>query len=155
MVSAFCFGYSFHISLFIFNMQMLLAVAMMCISISSGFLASPATLPVRAATRHVVAMAAGVDSGTAQRERMVLVVSGEVHGGYYRAAVRNEAVFMRSLGVTVRELSATEGTGVPRCELTVEGKRSKLESFMAWCGRPGSLISTERGSGTNTIEVWM
>lgn len=59
-----------------------------------------------------------------------IIVSGDVHGGYYRSCVLNEAGRFRRL---VGTMSLPDGSDT--AEIYVEGKRTMVDGFERWCRR--------------------
>jgi acylphosphatase len=63
-------------------------------------------------------------------------VSGDVHGGYYRSCVTNEAgKFRRLVG------RMTDPDDSKTAEIYVEGKRKMVEGFIRWCEKADKKIA--------------
>ncbi|MEW6722624.1 MAG: acylphosphatase [Candidatus Micrarchaeota archaeon] len=62
------------------------------------------------------------------KERLHILVSGDVQGVFFRANAQNEA---RRLGLTGWVRNLEDG----RVEAVAEGERNALEKFLEWCGR--------------------
>lgn len=63
-------------------------------------------------------------------------VSGDVHGGYYRSCVTNEAgKFRRLVG------RMTDPDDSKTAEIYVEGKRKMVEGFVRWCEKADKKIA--------------
>jgi len=65
-----------------------------------------------------------------------ITVSGDVHGGYYRACVLNEAGKFRRLSGRMSDPDDTD-----TAEIYVEGKRKMVEGFVRWCHLSGKKVA--------------
>ena len=66
-------------------------------------------------------------------QELSIIVTGQVHGPYYRTICKNEVNFHRKLGGCLKERENGES------EIIVQGERSKLESFLRWCKKGRGL----------------
>lgn len=69
--------------------------------------------------------------------RIHLHIEGRVQGVFFRASTAEKA---RQLGITGWVMNCDDGS----VEAVAEGKRAKLEDFVAWChhGPPGAQVRT-------------
>jgi len=74
---------------------------------------------------------------TREQVRAVILISGKVHGVFFRASAQSEAMGLSLVG-EVRNLPDA------RVEAIVEGERRAVEEFVAWC-RKGPPMATVEG----------
>jgi len=95
----------------------------------------------------------GTIGDTSPRQRVTIMISGNVHSGFYRVSCRNEVQFHLGCAATFEELPLLTpfSDERPRARMVVEGKQKKIESFLRWCEHGPGLITDFRQA--YTVEV--
>lgn len=89
---------------------------------------------VRRAGAPPLRMAKDDDAPTA---RAAIVVSGNVHSGYFKVQCRNELLFNLGIASTFEELEPLTPFSDERrrARIVVEGSQARIDTFVRWCSK--------------------
>ena len=75
--------------------------------------------------------------GGAPTARAAIIVSGNVHSGYFKVQCRNELLFNLGIASTFEELEPLTPFSDERrrARIVVEGTQARIDTFVRWCSK--------------------